>query len=66
MKYIKSIKEFLNESIFPDDVLKTLEEEYGHYYLNNYDWNSKSDEYKDNPKGFTDFLKNNKVEGRTG
>jgi hypothetical protein len=62
MKFIKTLKEFLNESIFPDDVLKTLEEEYGHYYLNNFDWNSKRDEYKDNTKGFTEFLKNNKEE----
>lgn len=31
---------------FPDDVLKTLEDEYGNLYKHNFDWNSKSDEFR--------------------
>jgi len=30
---------------FPDDVLKTLEDEYGYMYSHNFDWNSKSREF---------------------
>jgi hypothetical protein len=30
---------------FPEDVLKTLEDEYGHMYGRNFDWNSKSREF---------------------
>lgn len=68
----KAIRGFLNENVlsindidfstFPDDVLKTLEGEYGHYYLNNFDWNSKQDEFMDNPEGFREWLKLNKKE----
>ena len=65
-----TIREYLNENVlsindidfstFPNDVLKTLEGEYGHYYLNNFDWNSKQDEFMDNPEGFREWLKLNK------
>lgn len=72
-KFIKTtIREYLNENIlsinnidfnsFPNDTLKTLENEYGHYYLNNFDWNSKQDEFIDNPKGFREWLNMNKKE----
>jgi len=72
-KFIKTtIREYLNENItstndiefssFPKDVLKTLKDEYGHYYLNNFDWNSKQDEFLDNPKGFREWLNFNKKE----
>ena len=30
---------------FPDEILKTLEDEYGHIYAHNFDWNSKSREF---------------------
>lgn len=72
-KFIQTtIHEYLNEnvsltnnidfSLFPNDILKTLEDEYGHYYLNNFDWNSKQDEFIDNPKAFREWLNNNKKE----
>jgi hypothetical protein len=35
---------------FPDDVLKTLEVEYGHIYKHNFDWNAKSSEFMDSGK----------------
>ena len=35
---------------FPDDVLKTLEVEYGHIYKHNFDWNAKSSEFTDSGK----------------
>lgn len=63
-----NISEYLNESksvdfnSFPNDILKTLEEEYGHYYLNNFDWNSKQNEFLGNPKGFREWLNRNKKE----
>jgi hypothetical protein len=66
----RGVNEYLNESSsmnidfskFPSDILKTLQNEYGHYYLYNFDWNSKQDEFRDNPSGFTVWLKNNKRE----
>ena len=68
----KVIRGFLNENVlsindidfstFPDDVLKTLEGEYGQYYLYNFDWNSKQGEFMDNPKGFREWLKLNEIE----
>lgn len=72
-EFIKTtINEYLNENIssinnidfnsFPNEILKTLEDEYGHYYLNNFDWNSKQDEFIDNPKGFREWLNINKKE----
>jgi hypothetical protein len=72
-EFIKTtIHEYLNENIlsinnivfnsFPNEILKTLEDEYGHYYLNNFDWNSKQDEFIDNPKGFREWLNINKKE----
>jgi hypothetical protein len=67
-----TIREYLNENVltinnidfnsFPNDILKTLEDEYGHYYLNNFDWNSKQDEFVNNPKGFREWLNLNKKE----
>ena len=67
-----AIREYLNENAssinnidfnsFPNDILKTLEDEYGHYYLYNFDWNSKQDEFIDNPKGFREWLNTNKKE----
>lgn len=67
-----AIREYLNENVlsinnidfnsFPNDILKTLEDEYGHYYLYNFDWNSKQDEFIDNPKGFREWLNMNKKE----
>jgi hypothetical protein len=72
-EFIKTtIHEYLNENIlsinnidfnsFPNEILKTLEDEYGHYYLYNFDWNSKQDEFIDNPKGFREWLNINKKE----
>ena len=76
-KFIKtSIREYLNENItstndiefssFPKDVLKTLEDEYGHYYLHKFDWNKKQDEFvKDgvfDGKGFREWLDMNTKE----
>jgi len=72
-EFIKTtIHEYLNENIlsinnidfnsFPNEILKTLEDEYGHYYLHNFDWNSKQDEFIDNPKGFREWLNINKKE----
>lgn len=76
-KFIKTtIRKYLNENItstnnidfssFPKDVLKTLEDEYGHYYLHNFDWNKKQDEFvKDgvyDGKGFREWLDMNKKE----
>lgn len=71
-----SIREYLNENVltinniyfnsFPNDILKTLEDEYGHFYLNNFDWNSKQDEFvKDGDfdgKGFGEWIAINKKE----
>ena len=45
---------------FPKDVLKTLENEYGHYYMYNFDWNSKQDEYAGDREGFKEWLELNK------
>ena len=33
-----------------------------YYYLNNFDWNSKQEEFYDNPKGFREWLNYNKKE----
>ena len=44
---------------FPPSVLKTLDNEYSNYQYN-FDWNSKQDEYRDDPEGFTEFLGKNK------
>lgn len=67
-----TILEYLNENItstnnidfnsFPKDVLKTLEDEYGHYYLYNFDWNTKQDEFVKDGKGFREWLDTNKKE----
>jgi hypothetical protein len=47
---------------FPSDILKTLRDEYGHYYLHNFDWNSKQNEYINNLKEFGEWLKINESE----
>lgn len=67
-----TIREFLNENVsqtnnidlnsFPDEILKTLEDEYGHYYLHNFDWNTKQDEFINNPKEFRDWIEKNEKE----
>lgn len=36
---------------FPDDILKILEDEYGHLYKHNFDWNSKSREFTSSEPG---------------
>ena len=46
---------------FPPSVIKTLDNEYGDYSYN-FDWNEKSDEFRDIPNGFNDFIKKNKSE----
>lgn len=66
------IKEFLTQDEknkkmvkfeeFPEDILETLEDEYGHYYRMNFDWNKKQDEYKNRPKQFQSWLKQNESE----
>lgn len=76
-KFIKTtIREYLNENItstndiefssFPKDVLKTLKDEYGHYYLHNFDWNTKQDEFVKNgvfdSKGFREWFDMNEKE----
>ena len=49
---------------FPDDVLKTLVDEYGYMYQNNFDWNSKQDEFvvsgKFDGAGFDRWIEQNK------
>ena len=68
MKYIKRILEFNNQEInvdfgeFPEDVLKTLNDEYGHVFAFNFDWNEKQDEYMDDMPGFSEWLKQNSKE----
>lgn len=47
---------------FPEDILKTLKDEYGHYYMMNFDWNKKQDEYKNKPEQFQSWLKQNESE----
>ena len=47
---------------FPQSIRKTLEDEYGHYYRHNYDWNTKQDEFIDNPQGFKQWDRNNSSE----
>jgi len=51
---------------FPEDVLKTLKDEYGHIYKHNFDWNSKSREFTSSDPGraydaeaFNDWLEQN-------
>lgn len=52
----------VNFKSFPKEVLDTLESEYGHYYQSNFDWNSKQDEFMDDPEGFHKWWKNNQSE----
>lgn len=66
------IKEFLTQDEknkkmvkfeeFPEDILKTLKDEYGRYYRMNFDWNKKQDEYKNRSKQFQSWLKQNESE----
>jgi hypothetical protein len=74
MKYITHYKLFkeslsfkqVDFSEFPKDVLKTLEDEYFHYYRNNFDWNSKQQEFMNDGeydgKGFREWMENNEKE----
>jgi hypothetical protein len=67
-----TIHKYLNENVlsindidfnsFPNDILKTLKDEYFHYYSHNFDWNSKQDEFMNNPKGFKEWLNMNEKE----
>lgn len=50
---------YVDFNSFPQNVLKTLKDEYGHYYLHNFDWNTKQDEFINNSDGFTKWLKQN-------
>jgi len=49
----------VNFKSFPKEVLDTLESEYGHYYQSNFDWNSKQDEFMDDPEGFDEWYRKN-------
>jgi hypothetical protein len=72
MRYLKNSYNFLKESNkvdfteFPKDVLETLENEYFHYYKNNFDWNTKQKEFmngdKYDGKGFREWIENNEKE----
>ncbi|MFA5528897.1 MAG: hypothetical protein WC996_09830 [Peptostreptococcales bacterium] len=55
-------KKMVNFDEFPKDVLKTLEDEYGHYYKMNFDWNKKQDEFKNKPKQFQSWMKQKESE----
>lgn len=55
-------KKMVNFDEFPKDVLETLKDEYFHYYRMNFDWNKKQDEYKNRPKQFQSWLKQNESE----
>ena len=68
-KYIHNkLREYLKEDFgieagrffdsFPESVKKTLFDEYGDF-RHNFDWNSKQDEFRDNPEGFRDWMKSN-------
>lgn len=69
----KVLRQFLNENYnsfsfndFPENVLKTLKNEYFFVYQNNFDWNSKQDEFiKDgvyDGNAFKKWLENNEKE----
>lgn len=72
MKHV--IKKLLREAItnkvdfklFPKEILKTLENEYGQYYQNKFDWNAKQEEFIKNGvfdgKGFGKWIENNERE----
>jgi tetratricopeptide (TPR) repeat protein len=49
----------VNFKSFPKEVLDTLKNEYGHYYQSNFDWNSKQDEFMDDPEGFHEWYRKN-------
>jgi hypothetical protein len=61
MGYIKTFESYNNNLIdfntFPKDVKATLEDEYGHYFLNNFDWNDMQDEHGE---GFNQWSVQNK------
>jgi hypothetical protein len=62
-EYIKESTQ--NKSVnfkdFPKDILETLENEYGHYYLHNFDWNKMADSF-DSSEEFNAWLEDNKKE----
>ena len=77
MKFIHTnIDEYLNENItpinninfnlFPEDILNTLKNEYGHFYKHKFDWNDKMDEFIENDvydgDGFRKWILNNELE----
>jgi len=47
---------------FPENVLNTLKDEYGQYFLYKYDWNEKQDEFLDNAQGFKKWLRKHESE----
>lgn len=44
---------------FPVDIKNTLMSEYGQYFLHNYDWNEKQDEFGDNQEAFREWRRRN-------
>lgn len=46
---------------FPKSILETLENEYGDFQ-NNFDWNEKTEEFRENPIEFRQWMKKNKSE----
>jgi hypothetical protein len=72
-KYITTtIREYVNENhnyidydSIPENILKTLESEYGHYYMGNFDWNKQLEFFNKGSfdgKGWKEWLENNKRE----
>ena len=66
MEYIKTFESYnnlidpnlnFNLNTFPKDVKDTLENEYGHYFLHNFDWNDMQDKHGE---GFNQWLDQNK------
>jgi len=53
--------ELVDFDAFPPEVRDTLDNEYGRYQ-HSFDWNSKQDEFRNNPEGFTAWLKKDKSE----
>jgi len=58
---LNNIDNLVDFDSFPEDIRKTLEDEYGNF-MHNFDWNSKQDEYLHDPKGFKKWLEKNKSE----
>jgi hypothetical protein len=64
----ETVQRYLNEEIqnpfenIPQTILKTLRDEYFQYFLFNFDWNSKQDEFIGKGDEFQNWLKNNEIE----